>query len=73
MPTLKELRAARDTFERLEPRALFYRAATELVDLAIRGATQLSVTEAVAVLLQTWNRAYYHTADSTRTLLRSDH
>ncbi len=31
----------------------------ELVDLAMRGETSLSLAEALAVLLQTWNRAFY--------------
>jgi hypothetical protein len=54
-----EVAAARAAFEENEPRDLFYRAATELVDLALRGACALSVAEALAVLLQTWNREYY--------------
>ena len=58
-PTIQEIEAAREAFEGNEPRDLFYRAATELVDLAIHGKTSLSVAEAVAVLLQTWNQAYY--------------
>jgi len=58
-PTAEEIEAARQTFELNEPRDLFYRATTELVDLALRGATSLSVAEALAVLLQTWNRAFY--------------
>jgi hypothetical protein len=33
--------------------------ATELIDLALRNATTVSVAEALAVLLQTWNRVYY--------------
>lgn len=53
------LKRARKAFEANEPRNLFYRAATELVDLALRGATSLTVAEALAVLLQTWNKAYY--------------
>jgi hypothetical protein len=53
------LKKARKAFEANEPRNLFYRAATELVDLALRGATSLTVAEALAVLLQTWNKAYY--------------
>lgn len=59
VPTNQEIEAAREAFEANEPRDLFYRAATELVDLAIQGKTSLSVTEALAVLLQTWNQAYY--------------
>jgi hypothetical protein len=53
------LKRARKAFEANEPRNLFYRAATELVDLALQGATALTVAEALAVLLQTWNKAYY--------------
>lgn len=58
-PTINEIKKARELFEANEPRDLFYRAATELVDLAMRGESELSVAEAIAVLLQTWNRAYY--------------
>jgi hypothetical protein len=58
-PTLQELERARADYERREPRDLFYRAATELVKLAIRDPRSLSLAEALAVLLQTWNRAYY--------------
>lgn len=57
--TLGDVKRARDVFEANEPRDLFYRAARELVDLALRRATSLSVAEALAVLLQTWNKAYY--------------
>jgi len=59
LPSLQKLAKARRIFEANEPRDLFYRAATELVDLALRGGTSLTVAEALAVLLQTWNRAYY--------------
>ncbi len=58
-PTIQELNAARKAFEESEPRDLFYRAATELVGLALQGKTSLSLTEALAVLLQTWNEAFY--------------
>ena len=54
LPTLDQLGQARARFEAYEPRDLFYRAATELVALALQGKTKLSVGEAVAVLLQTW-------------------
>jgi len=52
-------------FEAHETRDLFYRAATDLVALALQHATSLSVAEALAVLLQTWNKNYYrfHTFD----------
>jgi hypothetical protein len=49
--SLKDLAEARRLFEQNEPRDLFYRAATELVGLALR--------RALAVLLQTWNKARY--------------
>ena len=58
-PSHNDLDAARSAFEANEPRDLFYRAATELVDFALRRTTSLTVAEALAVLLQTWNRAYY--------------
>jgi hypothetical protein len=57
--TTKDLANARQAFEKNEPRDLFYRAATELVQLALDGTTTLTVAEAIAVLLQTWNRAFY--------------
>lgn len=59
MPTIQDLDQARKDFETFEPRDLFYNAATELVDLAIHGKTNLSLAEAIAVLLQTWNVSYY--------------
>jgi len=58
-PSLQELQQARDVFAEREPRDLFYRAATELVSLAWAGKTHLSLTEAIAVLLQTWNVSFY--------------
>lgn len=57
--TIREIEAARQAFEAHEPRDLFYRAATELVALALNGRTSLSVAEALAVLLQTWNKMFY--------------
>jgi len=58
-PSLRDIRKARKLFLENEPRDLFYRAAIELVDLAMKGKAALTLTEALAVLLQTWNRAYY--------------
>lgn len=58
-PAPQDLEAARKIFEEGEPRDLFYRAATELVGLALEGKSSLNVTEALAVLLQTWNKAFY--------------
>jgi hypothetical protein len=58
-PSLEDLTAAREKFLENETRNLFYRSASELVDLAITGRTSLAVSEALAVLLQTWNRSFY--------------
>ncbi|KPL87110.1 hypothetical protein [Ardenticatena maritima] len=79
IPTIQDIEAARRSFEANEPRDLFYRAATELVSLALEGRTSLSVAEALAVLLQTWNKMFYqyrkfdsqHFADIERLI--SDH
>jgi hypothetical protein len=54
-----DIKRAHSAFRSNEPRDLFYRAATELVRLAIDKKISLAVTEALAVLLQSWNRAYY--------------
>jgi hypothetical protein len=58
-PSWKDIEKARKAFEENEPRDLFYRVATLLVDQAIKGNPKLSITDAVAALLQTWNRNYY--------------
>jgi hypothetical protein len=57
--TARQIGAARRAFKEYEPRDLFYRAATELVGLALRRKTSLSLAEALAVLLQTWNKGFY--------------
>ncbi len=59
VPTLGDLEAARRAFEIEEPRGLFYKVASDLVDRALRGDSSTSVSEAVAVLLQSWNAQYY--------------
>jgi hypothetical protein len=58
-PTLRDLEMARAAIERNEPRALFYKVAAELVDLSLRGQSSITVAEAMAVLLQTWNAPVY--------------
>ena len=70
IPAIQEIEAARITFEEHEPRDLFYRAATELVDLAISGKTSLNLAEALAVLLITWNRKLLYASTLN---LRNDH
>jgi len=54
-----ELEKAHLVFEEIEPRSIFYRAATDLVNLAIHNKTELNLAEAITVLLQTWNVSYY--------------
>ena len=58
-PSIEDLQEARKVFLSNEPRDLFYRVATELIELAIKEKTKVTLSEALAVLLQTWNRAYY--------------
>lgn len=58
-PSTEDLRKAKKVFLEKEPRNLFYRVACELIQLAINGKTDITLSEALAVLLQTWNRAYY--------------
>jgi hypothetical protein len=59
MPTVKNIEDARRNFLVGEPRYLFYRVATELIALARKNITNVSVAEALAVLLQTWNVSFY--------------
>ena len=58
-PSIKDLKKARKVFLEKEPRDLFYKVATELIELSIKEKTKVKLSEALAVLLQTWNRAYY--------------
>jgi len=58
-PTRKNSKKARRKFEDFEPKDLFYRIATELTNLAIERKTSITISETLAALLQTWNRAYY--------------
>jgi hypothetical protein len=58
-PSIKDLDNARRLYEENEPRDLFYRIATELITMAIEKRTPISVSEALASLLQTWNKSYY--------------
>jgi hypothetical protein len=58
-PRVSELDEARKRFLEYEPRDLFYRVASELIELALTDKTSITVAEALAVLLQTWNAPYY--------------
>lgn len=59
MPTRNQLRAAHLRFEKVEPRACIYRAAIEFVDSAWNRRTELTITDALAVFLQSWNQSFY--------------
>jgi len=58
-PSRDDLARAHEAFLAHESRDLFYRAATALVRLAKEGSVDLTTGEAIAVLLRTWNKAYY--------------
>lgn len=58
-PSWQDIEKARVAFEENEPRDLFYRVATILIEQAVQGNAELSITDAVAALLQTWNMSYY--------------
>jgi hypothetical protein len=57
--SIQQLTAAHAEFQKVEPRNLFYRVAIELIDLSLQKKTKVTAPEALAVLLQTWNKALY--------------
>ncbi len=58
-PTIEQINDARKAYAVIEPRDLFYRIARELINLIKENKTSITLPEAIASLLQTWNRAYY--------------
>lgn len=58
-PTNDEVVIAHNLFLQNEPRDLFYRTAIFLIELSINQNGELSIAEAISVLLQTWNKSYY--------------
>ncbi len=65
IPTREEICKAREIFGEKEPRELFYRVATEIMGLVLQPPPSqpqplFSETEALAVLLQTWNKRHYN-------------
>src|SRR5258708_6460892 len=78
---LKDVDKSRKAFVAGEPRYLFYLVATELIDLSRKRITKkVSVAQALAVLLQTWNVSFYrfrggfHEEDLTKIeALLNDH
>jgi hypothetical protein len=57
--TADDLVRARAAYEANEPRDLFYRVALSLIEQVRQGSGLVTMPEALAVLLQTWNRTYY--------------
>jgi hypothetical protein len=63
--TIQDLDNARAAFGTHEPRDIFYRAASDLVQLVRSGGGTITLGEALAVLLQTWNKQYYQFRPAT--------
>ena len=72
-PTMQDLETAHTRYyNEVSTGDLFYRVATELVDLAIHKKTEnVSLSDAIAVLLETWNGSYYRFNPKARLLLLS--
>jgi hypothetical protein len=64
MPTANQLNRARKLYEQREPRDLFYRVARDLLERTLAGQSDFTLTEAVAVVLLTWNRRFYILKDT---------
>lgn len=58
-PTYEEIVQAHNLFLQNEPRDLFYRTATYLIELSLNQNGALNISEAISALLQTWNKSYY--------------
>jgi hypothetical protein len=63
MPTLAQLREARDEFKKIEPRDFFYWSVTRLVAAVLDADTRAGKIDelvcALMMLLTTWNKNYY--------------
>jgi len=72
-PTNQDLETAHTRyFNEVSTEDLFYRVATELVDLTIHKKTEnVSLSDAIAVLLETWNISYFRFHPNERLLLLS--
>jgi hypothetical protein len=58
----EQIEKARGVFAQNEPRDLFYRVATDLVERAYGRTSLITLADSLAVLLQTWNKAFYQFA-----------
>ncbi len=72
VPSLQDLSSGHRVFAARESRDVFYRIATEAVERSLIGESSLSVPEAIAVLLETWNAAYYRFRPGDRERLIDD-
>lgn len=63
MPTLEDLKKARDEFEKIEPRDFFYWSVTKLVSAVVDGEAETvkidELVSALMMLLTTWNKNFY--------------
>jgi hypothetical protein len=57
--TMANIDAASRRFREAEPRDLFYRVSTRLLELAAERDIGIDPAECLAMLLQTWNRDFY--------------
>ncbi|MCU1529277.1 MAG: hypothetical protein JWP75_3040 [Frondihabitans sp.] len=64
MPTADQLNEARERYEENEPRDLFYRVGRDLVERTRAGQSDFTLTEAVGVVLLTWNGRFYNRKDT---------
>lgn len=70
LPSSLEVTAAHEQYLRVEGRDVVYRVARHLVEQAYNGDAQFTVAEGVAVLLLSWNAAFYRPRPVlTRTLV----
>lgn len=59
IPTPEDLAWAHQKFSETEPRAVFYRLANWLMERALDGHPEFTESEAISVLLLTWNARFY--------------
>lgn len=63
MPTVADLREARDEFKRIEPRDFFYWSVTKLTASVLDAESRVGMVDelvrALMMLLTTWNKNYY--------------
>lgn len=59
LPDASDLSKARKAFDQWEPRGFVYKASIYLIDKAFEEEGPITVGEAISLLLQIWNQAYY--------------